>query len=180
MYCRKCGKEVEGDREFCESCAPQTPPANMKICQYCGKETSNLERFCQHCGGYFKDSTAPQKKWQPSAPKSSTPNSNMKSCRNCGSLVPKTNVYCSRCGKMADTVSYTYVNPGSFASGFLLIFFLGLIGLIIVGALNQSETWRGAKCCLKVWLIIVLITVVLVGVAYCALSQTGGGYYGYY
>lgn len=180
MYCRKCGKEVEGDREFCENCAPQTPSVDMKICQYCGKETSKAERFCQHCGGYFKDSTAPQKKWQPPKPQNSSTNNSTKGCRSCGAVIPKANFYCPKCGKMADTAPYaTEVNSGSFAIGFILVWCVGLIGLIIAYSMNQSETWRGAKCCFKILIALIVVLLVLIVFVTC-LGVKFDGYNIYY
>ena len=183
MYCRKCGKEVVGDREFCENCAAQASPVDMMTCPYCGKETSKAERFCQHCNGFFKDSKVAQKKWQPSnsATTRVVQSVNMKNCCFCGRSIPVTDFYCSKCGKMSDVKPYSQPynkhcpseNVGSFAVGFILVWFLGLIGLLIAHSMKQSETWRGAKCCLKIEVIIVVIALAVLGfiLGFVILSQ---------
>ena len=89
-------------------------------------------------------------------------------------------MYCSKCGKMPDVTPYTQssesANSGSFAVGFILVWFVGLIGLIIAYAMKQSETWRGAKFCIKLVLISVAVVLLICAILVFA-SMKGAGYY---
>ena len=184
MYCRKCGKEILGTAEFCEDC--NSKPVAMRICPYCGKETSKEERFCQYCDGFFKDAPNMAKKTQASSTVKSVNSNAMKTCRACGQLIPKSSFYCPKCRKMADTTPAPISsntnqgetgNKGSFAIGFLLVWFVGLIGLIIAYYMKQSETWRGAKFCFKLALIILVVVLVICGIVVWAAMKDSGYYY---
>lgn len=172
MFCRLCGKQVEGQEEFCESCKL----SEKMTCCYCGKETSKQKRFCEHCGGYFKDSKVPQKKWQPPTPTNTANRVGMKYCQACGRSIPGSDFFCSICGKMADASVTHRKNVGSFWIGMLLVWGLGLIGLIVAYAIGKSETIRGAK----VWFTIHIIVVALLVLVYVLLIKAimeNGGYY---
>ncbi len=158
MYCRKCGKEVQDNQEYCEACKEE-----MKtLCPYCGKKTNPYERFCEHCEGYLGNLDASKE-----TPKVSTTNvakqePQTKNCQACGKKIPKTAFYCPVCNKIADVadVSPTYEtdeDTGSYGVGFLLGFLTGLIGLIVGLAIGKSDTTRGALLGFFIQLIISVV-----------------------
>ena len=95
-------------------------------------------------------------------------------CKKCGKAVignMELCVNCSHCGKNS-------MGEGSFWIGFILVWFVGLIGLIIAYAMKQSETWRGAKFCFKLIIIILVVAFAILGVVTFVLMQKVG--YNYY
>lgn len=161
MYCRKCGKVVIGDNEYCNDCKEL-----MKIvCPYCGKKTDANDKFCKHCEGYIgKDSKASVSPTQPK------PNVDTKTCLSCGSIIPKSAFYCPICKKMSNSTPVaqtTSIDKGSYAGGFLLGFLLGLIGFIIALCINKEETKRGALHAFLISLVIGIIAVIAVCCVTC-------------
>ena len=169
MYCRKCGKEVIGDAEYCSNCV--TLSVEKLICPYCGKETSASNCICEHCASFLK--TAKKTEAKPSV--------NMKTCLNCGGKIPKSAIYCPKCHTMPDTKSApkqssvydednssTAYNEGnSFILGILVGFLLSFIGLLIAWVKGNSEVVRGAKYAvfaqLIVGVIVLLVRCVIIG-----------------
>ena len=49
MYCRNCGKQLEGSPEFCPNCGAR-PLAGNTYCQNCGAPVSPLAEVCVKCG----------------------------------------------------------------------------------------------------------------------------------
>ncbi|MBQ7924106.1 MAG: zinc ribbon domain-containing protein [Clostridia bacterium] len=171
MYCRKCGKEVQGDKEYCDACTEE-----MKIvCPYCGKKTNPNAKFCEHCEGYIGNqgtnkTTANAVKQVPQT----------KMCKSCGKIIPKSAFYCPICNKIADSspiptqpqsepAPNKNTDTDSYAIGFLLGFLIGLIGLIIGLVLQKSEMKRGA---IHGFLVQAIVTVVLVGIICCTTCST--------
>ena len=78
-------------------------------------------------------------------------------CSNCGHVFEGQQPYCSQCGHrmtyssveeskpayIAENNSNSVPRTGNYALGFVLGFFLGLIGLIIAIVMNEDETKRG-------------------------------------
>jgi TM2 domain-containing membrane protein YozV len=49
MFCRNCGKELEGTPEICPGCGAR-PLVGSSFCQACGAKTSPLAEICTKCG----------------------------------------------------------------------------------------------------------------------------------
>jgi len=49
MYCRKCGKQLADNAEFCINCG-QRPLQGSCYCQSCGQETVPGAEICVKCG----------------------------------------------------------------------------------------------------------------------------------
>jgi len=49
MFCRNCGKELEGAPEFCMNCGAK-PMAGTSFCPGCGAPTTPLTEICVKCG----------------------------------------------------------------------------------------------------------------------------------
>lgn len=164
MFCKYCGKEVDGDIAVCLECQEN----HKGFCPYCGNATKTSSRFCEHCDAFLGNTQTPKKT---SAPKKTM--ATTKKCVNCRSDIPASSFYCPVCGRMANTISpptYPTSNQGSFLTGFLLVFFLGVIGLIIAYCSRQEDTKRGAKVTFLVCFLIVLLLFGIVGCARIFLS----------
>ena len=48
MYCKNCGKELDGMTAFCVNCG--TPTSAKKTCINCGAELADGAAFCPNCG----------------------------------------------------------------------------------------------------------------------------------
>ena len=57
MYCRNCGKQLEGTPEFCPNCGAR-PMAGNTYCQNCGAPVSPLAEICVKCGAKLVKATA--------------------------------------------------------------------------------------------------------------------------
>jgi len=49
MYCRNCGKQLEGTPEFCLGCGAR-PTAGGAFCLACGATTTPMTEVCTRCG----------------------------------------------------------------------------------------------------------------------------------
>ena len=178
MFCRRCGKEVIGEEEFCEECK-QAMGLNAKvICPFCGKETPKEEMFCKHCEGYLGNLNH-IKNEQTSSPKAAKTQkvTETKVCQSCRNVIPKNSIYCPICKKMADTqpVQYSNSSQGSYGAGWALGFFLGLIGLIIGLCIDKSETKRGAIAGFIVAVVLsFIVTIFGVGCVMCSVNSYMG------
>lgn len=156
MYCRKCGREVIGNAELCTACQP-----NKRVqCPKCGELTEVGRGFCKYCDAYIPQNIA----------SNTNLDNHRKKCKFCGSMMPKSNIFCLQCGKKQG------VAMGSFWVGFLLVWVAGLIGLIIAYSMEQEETWRGAKCCFKILMVLIVILLLLIGFITCLGLQNSTGY----
>ena len=147
MYCRKCGREVIGNAELCTTCQED----KRVKCPKCGELTEVGRGFCKYCDAYIPQNIAA----------SANSNNYTKKCKFCRRMMPRSNIYCPQCGKHQAGAN------GSFWVGFLLVWFVGIIGFIIAYFLDQEETWRGAKCCFKILIALIVVLLVLIVFATC-------------
>ena len=49
MFCRNCGKELEGGPEFCMNCGVK-PLSGTGFCPNCGTQTTAMTEICPKCG----------------------------------------------------------------------------------------------------------------------------------
>ena len=65
MFCRNCGKELEGAPEFCVNCGAK-PMAGTSFCPGCGAPTTPLTEICDKCGAQVAKAID-GKTWKPTA-----------------------------------------------------------------------------------------------------------------
>ena len=65
MFCRNCGKELEGTPEFCMNCGAR-PMAGTSFCPGCGAPTTPLTEICTNCGARVARAID-GKTWKPTA-----------------------------------------------------------------------------------------------------------------
>ncbi len=102
----------------------------------------------------------------------------VKRCDNCNSIVHKNSRYCNKCGSARLSVTrieakdlsnnekayldkYQTEDKGSFALGFILVFFLNFIGLIIALTSKKEDTKNGAYAGLLTDAILIFILMVI-------------------
>ncbi len=159
MFCKYCGKELEGTQEICLDCQEK----QKTTCPYCGAKVSKGARFCDSCDAYLGNSAQPQNSSAP-GPKKIEQKPLTKMCKACHREIPANSTICPICKKWANvTPTPTSAIEGSYWAGFLLSFLLGLIGFIIALAIDKEETKRGAKAGIIWGIIIAVFLGIIVG-----------------
>ena len=122
------------------------------FCRKCGKEIHNQAVICVHCGCETNGQRTSDDKY----------------CKICGAEITETTEVCMGCGcklpanceiepqTYNDEVQSNESSHDKSTEGFLLAFFLGLIGLIIGVCLYPSGS-QEAKTFLKSWLVTTLV-----------------------
>ncbi len=62
MFCRNCGKEIEGNPKVCASCS-SPPTKGTSFCRYCGSATSEQDVTCPKCEAVIKVAGEAEKGW---------------------------------------------------------------------------------------------------------------------
>ena len=65
MFCRNCGKELEGTPEFCVNCGAK-PMVGTSFCPGCGASTTPVTEICTNCGVQVAKAIK-RKTWKPTA-----------------------------------------------------------------------------------------------------------------
>lgn len=109
-------------------------------CPNCNKEVPNTDIYCRYCSAHLG---APKEnlKSVPQPTKIET-----KFCKSCGSQIPRQSFYCPNCSKLADRPVINYYRPsnGMAIAGFILSFFIPILGLIF-GCIGNSRANEGAS-----------------------------------
>lgn len=53
--CISCGREIFGDKPFCEKCESELPFNDKAICAHCGRAVIAPEEYCSTCKGIITD-----------------------------------------------------------------------------------------------------------------------------
>ena len=156
MICPNCKKVVEDDAKFCSACGTvlsddrkETPPIppepeKLKKCKVCGASIPESAICCPECGKFAGGISKPATAKSPSA--KPAPTVNTKFCKACGKSIPKSAFYCPICNKIADTAPAPYAateSNGMALAGFILSFFVPLLGLIF-GIIGLKRANNGA------------------------------------
>lgn len=96
MYCRFCGRQIDGDAQFCTSCGKQQSERFIpvkKFCSFCDRPIDKDAQFCTHCGKQQPVSFKPVKLY----------------CRFCGKQIDEDAKFCTYCGKQQSDGRSKYV-----------------------------------------------------------------------
>lgn len=135
--CEDCGREYQDYLDHCPSCLS----TNYRIKE---KKTETLKyyRSCNSCGKNF--------------------DYGMRACPHCGSVESSINIKNSPSNYNYKPLQYVKkVDEGSFATGFLLVFFLGIIPLLVICASGKEQTRVGATVAGVISLIVGFILAII-------------------
>lgn len=132
--CPRCGAENETNNSFCEYCGARLEQETAKTCPNCGAKISADARFCNKCGAELND------------------NLNRNTYNNSNPYINNIN-----------NQQVQNVDEGTMLGGFLLSFFLGLIGLIIALVVGKPKTKTGG--------VIGFVVIFIIGIIYVIATE---------
>lgn len=138
--CPTCGKEIPGESEYCPKCGKRID--GKKQCPVCNAWIGPNDGFCPVCG----------KRQSPKAEAGST------ECRPAQRSAAQRRYYYSENKPLSGGMV-----------GFVMAFFLSLVGLILVLCLGDAEARHAATITFVVEVVIGIVLGVILGVLTCAM-----------
>ena len=148
-------------------------------CPFCGKEVKSEDGFCEHCEGYIGNVQGYQRKEVVKQVEKKAPpkKEETKTCGACRQTIPKSSVFCPKCGRLSsvDSPYYGFSMNGMAIAGFVLSFFIPILGLIFgrIGLKKVDECNNGYGLSIAAIAIsivsMVLSMLLLIGMDACSL-----------